>query len=651
MPVELRNPIGLSLLGLLAPLVVLYVLKIRRQRLRVASTWLWASAARDLRARHPLRRLFWQIPLVLQAIALVALAVTLGRPATRGGTIVGDHVAIVVDTSASMTARMDTGGLRIEAARDAAHEVIDALSPGAEAIIVDAGPSPRVVAPLDRDRSRLHAAVDRVQAGEATGALQRAVALASDRLRQLQGRKRLVVVTDGALADPHALAHIALPLDVVRVGTPVENTAIVRIDVRRGQDPVTRRDQVQAFALISNFGASERDLFVTLRPRNVAQPLTSRRVHLAPGERTPVVLTFEPAPGDAGMGLVVELSPRDAMPADDCAYGRVPVGRQLPVVVAPKNANPWFVRALQADPSAEVLGAALADLASADVPEDALVLIDGACPQHIPGGDFVLLNPPPGPCKTVVVGKTTKGPTITSWNETDARLRFLTLDGVRVAAARILELQSPGDSLIRAREGTVVADVSPPGRVGTLVAFDVGESNWPLKASFVLFVRNLLEVTRERRAHGVAGAARTGHPLQVHVPADVDEVAVQLPDETVRSAPARSGIAIVAGATQAGFYHVSWQGAHPGSVLVATNLTDAAESDLRPRKMAIDEAAVSVDSAKKVEAFNEWGWAVALVALVLLALDVWWLTRRPRPLPPSLARRPRLPDRTGAPAS
>ena len=40
---SLLAPKGLWLLGLLAPLVVLYILKIRRQRRRVASTWLWAS--------------------------------------------------------------------------------------------------------------------------------------------------------------------------------------------------------------------------------------------------------------------------------------------------------------------------------------------------------------------------------------------------------------------------------------------------------------------------------------------------------------------------------------------------------------------------------------------------------------------------------
>ena len=57
MPLELLRPSGLWLLGLLVPLVVLYILKVRRRRLRVSSTWLWAVARRDLLARSPFRRL------------------------------------------------------------------------------------------------------------------------------------------------------------------------------------------------------------------------------------------------------------------------------------------------------------------------------------------------------------------------------------------------------------------------------------------------------------------------------------------------------------------------------------------------------------------------------------------------------------------
>jgi hypothetical protein len=645
MPIELRNPAGLWLLGLLVPLIVLYILKVRRARLRVPSTWLWAAAQRDLLAKSPFKRLIVQVPLILQILALLLLALALARPSTRGGAIVGDHVAVVVDTSASMSAKEPDGSTRIELARRAARDVVRALGPGADALVIEAGREARIASPLDRDVRRLEAAIERIAARDVEGHLGRAIAIASERLRQLPGEKRIVVVTDGAFADADALAAASIPVDVVRVGTVTENSAIVRVDVRSGTDPVTKREQVQAFAVVAHWGEKPRDLFVTLRQRNVSAPLASRRLSLAPGERAPVVLTFEPARGDLGSGVIVELSPEDALAADDRAYGRVPVGRKIPVVIVPRDENTWVQRALLADPDVELVGATLAELGGADVPPDALVVVNGACPAALPGGDVLILNPPAGRCRTATVGEPMRSPEITSWNESDSRLRFLTLDGITISAARRIETAGPTEALVRTKAGVVVSDVSLPGRTGTLVSFDVGDSNWPLKASFVLFVRNIVELARTHRARGITGPARTGEPMRVRVPAEVDSVEIEDPEGRKSTTTAKNGLAIVPEVARAGFYFLSWKGPRPGSLLIAANLTSEAESDLRPRGLAETPAKVTVASAAEVaDAHTEWGWLLAAIALLLIAADAWWITRKPRAHALGV-QRPRLPDR------
>lgn len=645
MPFELRSPGGLWLLGLLVPLVVLYILKVRRQRLRVASTWLWAVAQRDLLARSPFKRLVPQVPLFLQLLALALLALAASRPSMRGAAIAGDHVAIVVDTSASMAARTPEGITRMQAARKAALDVLRALGPGADAMVVEAAREARIASPLDRDARRLEAAVTRLEAGDVEGNLGRALAIASDRLRQLPGTKRIVVITDRAVADPEALAAVSLPLDLVDVGGELGNTGITRIDVRSGQDPVTKRDQVQVFVLVAHNGKEPRDVFVTLQQRNVTEPLASRKITLAPGERAPVVLTFEPTPSDAGSGILVELSPSDALPTDDRAYARVPAGRKLPVVLAPGDGSPWVKRALLADPDVQLLGTTLAALPTASVPQDALVVVHGACPKELPGADLLILDPPPGKCRTAVVGKVIERPAITSWSEADPRLRFLTLDGIDVEKAHSLETEGPADALVRARDGTLIADVSSPGRTATLVGFDVGDSNWPLRASFVLFVRNVVELARAHRARGITGPARTGEPLTVRVPADVSGIEVEDPAQKKLELPARGGLAVVPEASRAGFYFVSWKGPREGSLLIAANLTSDVETNIAPRNLPTGGAPVNVsDAAELADAHSEWGWLLAGLGLLFIAFDAWWLTRRPRVASPTAAA-PRLPDR------
>src|SRR5262249_2765660 len=158
----LLAPVGLSLLALLVPLVVLYILKIKRERRRVASTWLWAAAQRDLMAKAPFRKLIAQIPLILQALALCLLALALGRPASRGRELTGDHVALVIDVSASMAAASPspTGepSTRIALARQVARDLLSSLAPGSDVMVLEAARDARVVAPLDRDLVRVKAA-------------------------------------------------------------------------------------------------------------------------------------------------------------------------------------------------------------------------------------------------------------------------------------------------------------------------------------------------------------------------------------------------------------------------------------------------------------------------------------------------------------
>ena len=71
------------------------------------------------------------------------------------------------------------------------------------------------------------------------------MALAADRLRTLSGKRRIVIITDGALTRDGPLGTGGLDAQVVVVGDDEDNAAIVRVDVRTGTDPVTRRDQAQ----------------------------------------------------------------------------------------------------------------------------------------------------------------------------------------------------------------------------------------------------------------------------------------------------------------------------------------------------------------------------------------------------------------------
>jgi len=129
----------------------------------------------------------------------------------------------------------------------------------------------------------------------------------------------------------------------------------------------------------------------------------------------------------------------------------------------------------------------------------------------------------------------------------------------------------------------------------------------------------------------------------------VEEVLLRAPgmqhDVDAKPLAVRNGIAIVADAQTTGHYRLSWTTPQPGERIVPVNLTSSAESDLQREPTQTDKGALAVsDAGDKPQRRRDYSWLLALLALLLIAADVWWQTRKPRAV--SLGSgKPRLPSR------
>jgi hypothetical protein len=172
-----------------------------------------------------------------------------------------------------------------------------------------------------------------------------------------------------------------------------------------------------------------------------------------------------------------------------------------------------------------------------------------------------------------------------------------------------------------------MADISSPGRMGTLLGFDVGESNWPLRASFVLFVRNVVELARLHRVGGPSAPARTGEPMTLRVPLDVEAVELEQASGRRETIRARDGMAVLPAATRVGFSYVTWKGSRPGSALIPTSLVSEAESRISARPLGL-AAEKSVRGSVAPDSATSLDWWFGAAAMLLIAADVYWITRR-----------------------
>jgi len=635
---ELLSPKGLLLLTGAAPLVLLYVLKVRRERRVVGSTWLFAAARRDLVASHPWKRLVPERSLLLELLALVLFSLALARPSYRTSGLDAESLAIVIDASASMGTTAEgpgeTGGQartrRIELAKEAATRAVKSALPGTRAFVVADVGTPRLLGGPDASAESTARDIASIEPEDVPGDLAAAMAVAASRLRGLPGKKTLLVVTDGAVAHPNLPPCPGADVRVVVVGDPKDNSAIVRLSTRSKRSARAGADTVEVFAALRHVGASAREVHVTVTLEGEASPRASRKLLLAPGKDTPVVLSFDARESDRGHVFYVHASPYDALPLDDVAYGLVPRGHAMPVTLATEKRGSWIARALEADPDVALQRLTLEELARANVDDDALVIVEGACPPALPGHDALIVGPPRGTCLGVEVGDPVERPRLTSWETADPRMRFVAMDGITVGHATPLSFVSKAPPLVRSDRGAIAVDAGEKDRSLTVLGLDVGDTDWPLRASFVLFVRNVVELARVHRESGAEGPVVTGSALRLGAPRDAKTALVKRDADPgyTRDVSVRAGLLVISPVARAGVYRITFASDPPRTRVVVANLTNADESDLTRRALVVPGGETM--PADALEGHHEASETLALLGALVVLADILVVTRRPR---------------------
>src|SRR5262252_7054779 len=154
---------------LAGPIVLLYFLRRRRQRMVVPSTLLWRRALDEIEATVPFKRLRRNLVLLLQLLALAVIVLALARPALNSTALVSATTVIVIDATASMSARDENGGRtsRLDRAKQLAREMTPGLGGGRRAAIVEASSKAMMRNPLTDDAAALAAAIDQIDETDA----------------------------------------------------------------------------------------------------------------------------------------------------------------------------------------------------------------------------------------------------------------------------------------------------------------------------------------------------------------------------------------------------------------------------------------------------------------------------------------------------
>jgi len=635
----LLTPYALTFAALSIPILLLYMLRLRRRDVLVSSTLLWQRLLRDREANTPWQRLRRNLLLLLQLLILALLTVALARPFVPAPTVVSGSLVLLLDGSASMQAR-DVPPTRFDAGRQAAREIVAGLGPGDLATIVAVGPQPQVLASRTSDRALLRRALDDAAPTDGPADWDAAFALAAAGLAGAED-VQVVLVSDGAL--PDSLPPLPGEVRFVGVGGGSENLAIAALATREGAAGA------QAFLRIVNYSDADAEPLVELYADGAL--FDARRLPVPAHAGADLALTD--LPYDVQV-LGARLDVEDALPLDDAAWAVHALSASGRVLLLSEG-NLFLERALGALPGVELErllpGSVLPPSQGGTEGGYDLYVYDGPITGTLPAGNLWLIGPPPFPPLRgeseggggidLTVGGFFTATAITRVAAGDPLLRYVDLDAVHVLRARAVEPPPGARVLVEAGGGPLlfVAERSE-GRLAVL-AFDLHDSDLPLQVAFPVLTANLVDwllvpSSIAPPAPGGLGRAsspasiRPGDPVPIQPDPEAAEIAVTAPDGARHVFPVGEAAPVFAATGRLGVYRVE-QSDRAGNLLRSSafpvNLFDQAESNIAPRDVVQVGRTEVVAAAQEEESRREfWPW-LACAALAVLVVE-WSVYQR-----------------------
>jgi len=607
--VSFLSPLAFAILGVAAPLVLLYFLKVRRRERRVSSLMLWGAELRDREASTFFQRLQRDPLLLLQLLALIALALALARPVV---TVTGEgarKVVVVLDTSASMKAR-DVSPSRFDAARSEAASLVRRLGEGAEIMVIEAGVQPHVTAALGRDRDRALSAIRAARPRDLPQRLPEALRTARA-LVGIDPRAEIHVFTDGAFVMGQTPEMTDPRIRWVGVGRRGYNVGIVSLSIRK---TYYGSFGYQAFVSLVNHSpeAQTFDFALSIDDQMIAE----KSLTLEPSVRRSIVLPFA---HQGGGTVTAKIGVNDDLATDNVAYAVIPPPKKIAVtLVSPGNL--FLEKVLRTDPTV-ALEVKTPEQYQGGMGEADVVVLDSSAPPKVGPGRYVFVNTVPPDVPLEVLGRI-EAPTVMDWDRSHPVMRHVEFAKVAIQDAMRVRPLAAGRALVEAVGGPLLYALEEPDRKAIFIGFDLFKTDFPLRVAFPLILSNTLRWLHPAALDQSSLQLAAGQPILLPVAHGISSATVNTPSGRAVKALITRGVVSFTDTDEVGVYTLSTA---RGDMKLAVNLGDGDESDITPHPLPAPPAQVTAASPPVPIQRELWPLFV-LVAAVLLALEgvLYW---------------------------
>ncbi|MBX3080294.1 MAG: VWA domain-containing protein [Anaerolineae bacterium] len=614
-------PLALFLSALSIPVILLYMLRLRRREVQVSSTFLWQQILRDREANAPWQKLRRNLLLLLQLIILLALVFSLARPYIEVPTVTTGRIALLLDASASMNAT-DLGVTRFEAAKQQAVNIIDSLTPGDTLAVIRVGTAPEMVENYTNDWVKLREVINGLQPSKSTADWNAALTLAAAGAVGAD-KFTIILISDGGL--PNDLAASYGDVKFIPVGSSASNVAITAL--APADDPIKG---AQVYARLTNYGTQPADVIFTL---NLDGQLAKALPYTVPAtSSTDIVISDIPAEFhrvEAQISRPSTSNIPDYLDLDDTAWATYnPVAAQRAIIFS--SGNRFLEQGLNSFPDWKVSRGSL----DTGIPTDPfdLYVFDGWLPSNLPDANLLIIDPP-SDTPLFQVGAKTDKTKITSVLADDPRTRYLKFNDVNIREFKTISAGNWAQPLVSAEGGPLILAGTVDTRRVALITFALRDSDLPLKIAWPILLANLTSWYKQPRAISLDGNVQPGQAISIQPIPDSTTVRVNRPDGATTTFTVNQPLIVYADTPLSGIYTVD---IYRGSQIVqqeafAVNLFDQDESNIAVRTPTFGSTKLTVAAQEEVGQREFWPW-IALVALLILIVE-WWVYHRRLQLP------------------
>lgn len=605
----LLNPLALGLAALALPILLLYMLRLRRREMLVSSHFLWRRALHDHAANTPWQRLRRNLLLLLQLLILALLVLALAQPALHSDAPTLGRAVLLLDASASMQAVEADGQTRWALALDHARRLVETLGPDDEVLVLRVAQPVEILSDFTSDRGRLLAALNAAQPGWGAADWDTALTIAAAAV-SAQPTTRIVILTDGSsgeLAEVVLPAAMAQPL-LIRVGERRDNVALATLAIR----PEANGGQ-QVFAQVVNHGDQPVTLALTLRLDGVLW--RSQEVTLAAESLRSLTFAVNQPFTTAQATLVVPPA-SDALALDNVAFAVAPLASARRVLLVSAVPNSFIERALRVLPDVRLVQG---DPTRAVLPVERYdaYIFEGYLPSALPEADLLIVDPPRSTDLFTLEGALPLPRGVQAVQPDHPLLAFVDL-----STLNLRRLQVVRSDLLRPLATMGGQPLLWAGERGTqqlaLLPFALSDSDLPLQMAFPILMANLLAWFAPQQQMVTTADVFIGDPLALMAPLRATALRVVDPSGAAVDLPLGNPYI----PPRPGLYRVE---AYQGAVIIASqwvavNLFNR-ESAIAPVDGLVLSGTPMIPEEEAVRGLDDVTAWVALLALLLLLAE------------------------------